>query len=390
MAVKYHFNPEGKPTKCTAKEGSCPFGTPSTHFETLEAAQEYADRKNFLKSSNFYEKAHIKIDSSDEGRPVSKNSIDLLPTADLEVIAEQDYTTGFGKWDIEQTEAYIKNATTIMEENNSEFIRYNSGEYLLGKYAFTGEPKPPEAVTFNLVRPEFGLITITLDIKDNDTISINYESDRKPDDEDIPMNMDLSLYTYFIISQSDQYKWFEEDLNEYKKEKEEFSLLVQKEQNGLKEADELEEIPESAREIWNTVVKHHRHYTAAKELNILSNRELKKRNEISTKLGQAVLEKTTISPQIKYGKNNEIVNLADYDGNRIISIDKDYPYQDEIGIKPSEFIGGYTVRLDDGTTEYRSNENYDKNIFDKTIRSVYVLETTEKTKNGGYFNYPKQ
>lgn len=46
--AKYHINGEGKAMLCTAKDGNCPFGEESEHFNSIEAAQRYGDRVNAI------------------------------------------------------------------------------------------------------------------------------------------------------------------------------------------------------------------------------------------------------------------------------------------------------------------------------------------------------
>ena len=43
MAVKWHVNGEGKPGKCSAKAGACPFGADAPHFGTKREAQAAAE-----------------------------------------------------------------------------------------------------------------------------------------------------------------------------------------------------------------------------------------------------------------------------------------------------------------------------------------------------------
>ena len=45
MSKKYHIGKDGQVRECTAKK-HCPYGGPEAHFETFEAAQQYADEIN--------------------------------------------------------------------------------------------------------------------------------------------------------------------------------------------------------------------------------------------------------------------------------------------------------------------------------------------------------
>ena len=38
VAAKWHVNGEGKPGKCDAKKGQCPFGSDAPHFGTKREA----------------------------------------------------------------------------------------------------------------------------------------------------------------------------------------------------------------------------------------------------------------------------------------------------------------------------------------------------------------
>lgn len=58
--TRYHIGKDGSPKKCFAKPGNCPLAGLDKHFDSLEEAQEYADKKNektFMKEetpSKFY------------------------------------------------------------------------------------------------------------------------------------------------------------------------------------------------------------------------------------------------------------------------------------------------------------------------------------------------
>lgn len=43
---KFHITKNGTPGKCTAQEGNCPLGGESEHFNTIEEAQQNADKQN--------------------------------------------------------------------------------------------------------------------------------------------------------------------------------------------------------------------------------------------------------------------------------------------------------------------------------------------------------
>ena len=53
MAVKWHVNGEGKPGKCSAKAGACPFGADAPHFGTRREAQAAAEELIARESSGF-------------------------------------------------------------------------------------------------------------------------------------------------------------------------------------------------------------------------------------------------------------------------------------------------------------------------------------------------
>lgn len=48
MSQKFHINAKGVPAPCRATKGNCPFGGAESHFDTVEAAQVEADRRNEL------------------------------------------------------------------------------------------------------------------------------------------------------------------------------------------------------------------------------------------------------------------------------------------------------------------------------------------------------
>lgn len=53
MAVKWHVNGEGKPGKCSAKAGACPFGADAPHFGTKREAEAAAEELIARESSGF-------------------------------------------------------------------------------------------------------------------------------------------------------------------------------------------------------------------------------------------------------------------------------------------------------------------------------------------------
>ena len=44
--AKFHINKHGVPAPCRAQKGNCPYGGDEQHFDTIEKAQEYADKEN--------------------------------------------------------------------------------------------------------------------------------------------------------------------------------------------------------------------------------------------------------------------------------------------------------------------------------------------------------
>lgn len=46
MSKKFHINKHGVPAPCRATKGNCPLGGDESHFDSKEAAQEYADKVN--------------------------------------------------------------------------------------------------------------------------------------------------------------------------------------------------------------------------------------------------------------------------------------------------------------------------------------------------------
>lgn len=46
MTKKYHINSKGVPSLCNAKKGNCPFGGGESHYDSMDAAQEAANKKH--------------------------------------------------------------------------------------------------------------------------------------------------------------------------------------------------------------------------------------------------------------------------------------------------------------------------------------------------------
>src|SRR5574344_416366 len=74
---KYHIRKDGTPGVCNAQKGNCPFGESAPHFESIEAAQQFADLKNRIEVEDDFSLSWNKVYSLNEKEADSLvNSID--------------------------------------------------------------------------------------------------------------------------------------------------------------------------------------------------------------------------------------------------------------------------------------------------------------------------
>lgn len=66
--MKYHIDKNGKPAKCTASVGSCPYGESNVHFDNIESAQEFADKMNAVQFGI------LKVTEEDRIKEITKSS----------------------------------------------------------------------------------------------------------------------------------------------------------------------------------------------------------------------------------------------------------------------------------------------------------------------------
>lgn len=110
--MKYHINKKGVPAVCHAKVGKCPLGGASgleNHFNTIEAAQNYADELN---QSNFINnKDEIQLNTAQEKMNVLKKK---LQNKNLTVSQSDEIRTSIS----EQHELYNQANHKIEEISN--------------------------------------------------------------------------------------------------------------------------------------------------------------------------------------------------------------------------------------------------------------------------------
>lgn len=73
MSKKYHVGKDGQVRECTAKK-QCPYGGPEAHFETFEAAQQYADEKN-KKQAEENKQEDNETNEDKAKKPLNRNGI---------------------------------------------------------------------------------------------------------------------------------------------------------------------------------------------------------------------------------------------------------------------------------------------------------------------------
>ena len=82
--AKYHIKADGSPGKCNAQKGNCPFGENAPHFESIEAAQQFADLKNRIEVEDDFSLSWNKIYS------LNKQEADSLVNSIDKVVGEID------------------------------------------------------------------------------------------------------------------------------------------------------------------------------------------------------------------------------------------------------------------------------------------------------------
>ena len=82
--AKYHIKADGSPGKCNAQKGNCPVGENAPHFESIEAAQQFADLKNRIEVEDDFSLSWNKIYS------LNKQEADSLVNSIDKVVGEID------------------------------------------------------------------------------------------------------------------------------------------------------------------------------------------------------------------------------------------------------------------------------------------------------------
>ena len=91
---KFHINKHGVPAPCKATKGNCPLGGEERHFDSQEAAQEYADKVNaeehgVLPGINSNESRTITHDAENEAQIETQKEIENLLSEHLEYLQEE-------------------------------------------------------------------------------------------------------------------------------------------------------------------------------------------------------------------------------------------------------------------------------------------------------------
>lgn len=76
--AKYHIGRKGNPTLCRAKNGNCPFGAESEHYESKEEAQKHLENKNMNTVLQGTKRKGNTETITGKSQTVSQNNIDVL------------------------------------------------------------------------------------------------------------------------------------------------------------------------------------------------------------------------------------------------------------------------------------------------------------------------
>lgn len=76
--AKYHIGRKGNPTLCRAKNGNCPFGAESEHYESKEEAQKHLENKNMNTVLQGAKRKRNTKTATGKTQIVSQNNIDVL------------------------------------------------------------------------------------------------------------------------------------------------------------------------------------------------------------------------------------------------------------------------------------------------------------------------
>lgn len=124
---KYHIRKDGTPGVCNAQKGNCPFGESAPHFESIEAAQQFADLKNRIEVEDDFSLSWNKIYSLNE-----KEADSLISSID-KVISEVDNETQAVESEMREltrTEKWFdyKDSVSDFEEAKRERIRISNSD----------------------------------------------------------------------------------------------------------------------------------------------------------------------------------------------------------------------------------------------------------------------
>lgn len=415
---KYHIKPDGTPGICSAIS-NCPYGSDSFHFASEDAALEYSDRINYYEATNYFQYATIETDLEIETidklpiKTIALETIEFLDSAELEAIIKAKPSENFK----EAIELVSSSNTTVSDVVNTYKNKYNTyGEFDLNEHSlgvvydfkkYISEiEKPYMEVPLLSAGNNHYIHNLTFEYEDGEIV-IDYDpvSSAGIVRDDIYNGPTTEILMYEAIFNSPQYKKFTEDVNIYEEKLK--SAIEYAKNYHLQNQDLLNSIDESVKiskeENHSLYIQRLSLYERSIELEKLAKKELNKRIQLSQKYNKAILEKTSISPEVKLNSNGEIDNILDENGNRIIGINHLYPYQETLGHKSikvikgndsietlknnNEMQGWYTIEKSGKHEKIYTMRETKKEGLNTDLYKVYVIESDGKN-TGKYFNFP--
>lgn len=167
---KFHINSKGVPAPCKAQKGNCPFGDADSHYNSVEQAQEIADKLN--------KKEYGILSEVNSGLPTAKE-LDKMHLSDVDVVLKDG-----------------TKLTGILTDNNKDSIKLRFGGNKhkdvkledihnvkpLSEHKYFSKEYRDELRQDNRARPEFRYSKDDLDNYKNKFVSVEYD-DKKFDGE---------------------------------------------------------------------------------------------------------------------------------------------------------------------------------------------------------------
>ena len=164
--AKFHINSKGVPAPCKAVKGNCPFGGADSHYDTVEQAQEFADKRNEEQYGILSE-----VNSSGPNPPTEKE-LRQMYLSEVEVTLK-DGTKLNGILSNNKKDSI----SLRLGGNKNKEVKLSDVQNMksLSEYKYFSKEYKEELRRNNKARPEFRYAKEDLDNYKNTFISVEYD-----------------------------------------------------------------------------------------------------------------------------------------------------------------------------------------------------------------------